>query len=35
MNLVDRLDLSKFDVRFACFNRTGRFLPFSRRAPSR
>jgi len=28
MNLVDRLDLSKFDVRFACFNRTGRFLPF-------
>ena len=28
MNLVDRLDLSKFDVRFACFNRAGRFLPF-------
>ena len=28
MNLVDRLDLSKFAVRFACFNRTGRFLPF-------
>src|SRR5437762_3389132 len=27
MNLVDRLDLSRFAVRFACFNRTGRFLP--------
>ena len=28
MNLVDRLDLSKFAVRFACFTRVGRFLPF-------
>ena len=27
MNLVDRLDLSRFALRFACFNRTGRFLP--------
>src|SRR5436309_14523157 len=27
MNLVDRLDLSRFAVRFACFNRSGRFLP--------
>ena len=28
MNLVDRLDLSKFALRFACFTRAGRFLPF-------
>jgi len=28
MNLVDRLDLSKFAVHFACFTRAGRFLPF-------
>src|SRR6266446_139871 len=27
MNLVDRLDLCKFAVRFGCFYRSGRFLP--------